>query len=285
MSLIATPFGFQTSAVDVLRGVDLRGKRALVTGGAAGIGAATARALAGAGASVVLAVRRPDDATPVLEETRRAAGCPDISVAPLDLADLRSIKAFASAWRGPLHILVNNAGIMAVPDRQETVQGFELQFGTNYLGHFALTLWLHEALVAAAGARVVSVSSSGHTFSPVIFDDLYFNFIPYTPFGAYGQSKTAMVLMSVGITQQWSAEGITSNALNPGAIATGLQKHTGGLRTPVERRKTVEQGAATSVLLAARIQRGETEEIPGWANAHPVCKAVGQLGRYNAGKL
>src|SRR5271154_7200972 len=251
MSLIATPVGFQTSAVDVLRGVDLRGKRALVTGGAARIGAATARALAGAGASVVLAVRRPDDATPVLEETRRAAGCPDISVAPLDLADLRSIKAFASAWRGPLHILVNNAGIMAVPDRQETVQGFELQFGTNYLGHFALTLWLHEALVAAAGARVVSVSSSGHTFSPVIFDDLYFNFIPYTPFGAYGQSKTAMVLMSVGITQQWSAEGITSNALNPGAIATGLQKHTGGLRTPVERRKTVEQGAATSVLLAA----------------------------------
>src|SRR5277367_4368327 len=109
MSLIATPFGFQTSAVDVLRGVDLRGKRALVTGGAAGIGAATARALAGAGASVVLAVRRPDDATPVLEETRRSAGCPDISVAPLDLADLRSIKAFASAWRGPLHILVNNA--------------------------------------------------------------------------------------------------------------------------------------------------------------------------------
>ena len=178
-------------------------------------------------------------------------GCPDISVAPLDLADLRSVKAFADAWHGPLHILVNNAGIMAVPDRQETAQGFELQFGTNFLGRFALTFWLHEALATGNGAGVVSVCSSGHTYSPVIFDDLYFNSVPCTPFGAYGQSKTAVALMSVGITQQWSADGITSNALNPGAIVTGLQKYTGGLKTPVGRRKTVEQGAATSVLLAA----------------------------------
>jgi NAD(P)-dependent dehydrogenase (short-subunit alcohol dehydrogenase family) len=251
MSLITTPFDFHSTTVDVLRDADLRGKRAVVTGGASGIGVATARALASAGASVVLAVRRPDDAAHVVEEMRRATGFPDISVAPLDLADLRSVKTFADEWHGPLHILVNNAGIMAVPDRQETVQRFELQFGTNFLGHFALTFWLHDALASATGARVVSVSSSGHTFSPVIFDDLFFNFVPYTPFGAYGQSKTAVALLSVGITQRWDADGITSNALNPGAIATGLQKYTGGLKTPVERRKTVEQGAATSVLLAA----------------------------------
>jgi NAD(P)-dependent dehydrogenase (short-subunit alcohol dehydrogenase family) len=249
--LMTTPFGFQSTAADVIRGIDLRGRRVVITGGAAGIGVETARALASAGASTVLAVRRPGDAGPVVEELRRSTGNPAISVATLDLADLRSVKAFVEAWQGPLHILVNNAGIMAVPERQLTAQGFELQFGTNFLGHFALTVWLHDALAAAQGARVVSLSSSGHTFSPVIFDDLNFNFVPYTPFGAYGQSKTANVLLSVAITARWQADGITSNALNPGAIATGLQKHTGGLKTPMERRKTVEQGAATSVLLAA----------------------------------
>ena len=250
MSLITTPFGFHSTAADVIRGVDSAGKRVVVTGGAAGIGVETARALASAGASVVLAVRRPAQAGPVVEELRRSTGNPDIAVAMLDLADLRSVAAFAEAWQGPLHVLVNNAGIMAVPERQESVQGFELQFGTNFLGHFALTVWLHDALASARGARVVSVSSSAHTFSPVLFDDLNFNFVPYTPFGAYGQSKTANALLSVGIALRWGSEGISSNALNPGAIATGLQKHTGGLKTPVERRKTVEQGAATSVLLA-----------------------------------
>jgi NAD(P)-dependent dehydrogenase (short-subunit alcohol dehydrogenase family) len=110
---------------------------------------------------------------------------------------------------------------------------------------------LHKALAAANGSRVVSLSSSGHLFSPVNFDDLNFDFIPYTPFGAYGQSKTANALLAVAIARRWSSDGIFSNAVNPGAIATGLQKHTGGLKTPVERRKTSEQGAATSVLLAA----------------------------------
>ncbi len=251
MPLMTTPFGFQSTAADVIRGIDLRGRRVVITGGAAGIGVETARALARAGASTVLAVRRPAHAGPVVEELRRSTGNPGISVAALDLADLRSVKAFVEAWQGPLHILVNNAGIMAVPEPQKTAQGFELQFGTNFVGHFALTVWLHDALAAAQGARVVSLSSSGHTFSPVIFDDLNFNFVPYTPFGAYGQSKTANALLSVGITARWQADGITSNALNPGAVATGLQKHTGGLKTPMERRKTVEQGAATSVLLAA----------------------------------
>jgi NAD(P)-dependent dehydrogenase (short-subunit alcohol dehydrogenase family) len=176
---------------------------------------------------------------------------PAISVARLDLSDLRSVNAFAGAWRGRLDILVNNAGIMGVPQREESAQGYELQFATNFLGHFALTVWLHAALAAAKGARVVSLSSVAHCFSPVVFDDLHYRFVPYTPFGAYGQSKTANALLSVGITRRWRDDGIASNAVNPGAIATGLQKYTGGLKTPVERRKTPQQGAATSVLLAA----------------------------------
>jgi len=221
MSLLTTPFGFHSTAADVVRGIDLAGKRVVVTGGAAGIGVETARVLASARASVMLAVRRPAQAVPVVEELRRSTGNPDVSVAMLDLADLRSVAAFAEAWQGPLHVLVNNAGIMAVPERQETAQGFELQFGTNFLGHFALSVWLHDALAAAQGARVVSVSSSAHAFSPVVFDDLNFNFVPYTPFGAYGQSKTANALLSVGIALRWGNEGISSNALNPGAIATG----------------------------------------------------------------
>ena len=251
MSRFTTPFDFHSTAPEVITGVNLAGKRAIITGGAAGIGIETARALSAAGAAVTLAVRRPDAAESAAEELRRSTGNPAVEVKYLDLSDLHTVRAFTAAWKGPLHILVNNAGIMAVPALEKTPQGFELQFGTNFLGHFALTIGLHRALAAANGARVVSVSSSGHFFSPVIFDDLNFDFIPYTPFGAYGQSKTANVLLAVAITQRWANAGISSNALNPGAIATGLQKHTGGLKTPVEKRKTVAQGASTSVLLAA----------------------------------
>jgi NAD(P)-dependent dehydrogenase (short-subunit alcohol dehydrogenase family) len=148
-------------------------------------------------------------------------------------------------------MLINNAGIMALPELSRSTDGREMQFATNYLGHFALTLGLHPALEAAGGARVVLVSSSGHLFSPVVFDDLDYRFRPYDPWTAYGQSKTADVLLAVGVTDRWKNDQIVGNALNPGAIATGLQKHTGGLRTPADRRKTIEQGAATSVLLAA----------------------------------
>lgn len=251
MQRLITSFGFQSTAADVTGGLDLTGKRIIITGGAAGIGLETARVLAAAGAEITLAVRRPEVAQSVAEDLRRATGNPGIEVGQLDLSDLRSVRAFVDEWAGPLHVLINNAGIMAVPDLERTPQGFELQFGTNFLGHFALTLGLRRFLAEANGARVVSVSSSGHFFSPVMFDDLGFDFVPYTPIGAYGQSKSASALFSVGITQTWANDGITSNALNPGAIATGLQKYTGGLRTPVQRRKTTEQGAATTVLLAA----------------------------------
>jgi NAD(P)-dependent dehydrogenase (short-subunit alcohol dehydrogenase family) len=251
MPLVTTPFGFHSTAADVIAGVDLRGKRAIVTGGAAGIGLETARALAAAGAAVTLAVRRRDAAKPTAAALRESTGNAAIDVRALDLSDLRSVRYFVDVWQGPLHILVNNAGIMAVPQLDKTPQGFEMQFGTNYLGHFALTIGLHKALRSANGARVVSVSSSGHLLSPVVFDDLNFDFIAYTPFGAYGQSKSATALLAVGIAQRWASDGVSANALHPGAIATGLQKHTGGLRTPIGRRKTVAQGAATSVLLAA----------------------------------
>jgi NAD(P)-dependent dehydrogenase (short-subunit alcohol dehydrogenase family) len=251
MSRFTTPFGFHSTATEVVEGVDLTGKRAIITGGAAGIGIETARALATAGAAVTLAVRRPDAAEAVAEQLRQSAGNPAVDVKYLDLSDLQSVRTFTTAWKGPLHILVNNGGIMAVPELEKSPQGFELQFATNFLGHFALTTGLHRALAAAGGARVVSLSSTGHLFSPVVFDDLGFDFIPYTPIVAYGQSKTANALLAVGITHRWASDGIRSNALHPGAIATGLQKHTGGLKTPVEKRKTLAQGASTSVLLAA----------------------------------
>jgi NAD(P)-dependent dehydrogenase (short-subunit alcohol dehydrogenase family) len=251
MKRFTTPFGFTSTATEVIRGVDLSGKSAIITGGASGIGIETARALAAAGARVTLAVRKPQAADSVAKQIQRSTGNQAIEVRMLDLSDLRSVRSFCTNWLAPVHILINNAGIMAVPELERTAQGFELQFGTNYLGHFALVQGLHAALAAAKGARVVSVSSSGHLFSPVNFDDLNFDFIPYTPWGGYGQSKTANVLLAVAITQKWRVEGILSNALHPGAIATGLQRHTGGLKTPVDRRKTPEQGAATSVLLAA----------------------------------
>lgn len=251
MARLTTPFDFSSTAAEVVAGVDLRGKRAIITGGNGGIGAETARALATAGAAVTLAVRRPDAAESIAADLRQSTGNDAVDVQTLDLSDLRSVKAFTDQWNGPLDILVNNAAIMAVPQLEKTPQGFELQFGTNYLGHFALTNGLHRSLASANGARVVSVSSSGHLFSPVIFDDLNFDFIPYTPIGAYGQSKSANALLSVAIAHRWANDGIVSNALHPGAIATGLQKHIGGVKTPVALRKTVQQGAATTVLLAA----------------------------------
>ncbi len=251
MDRISTPFGFHTKASDVLAGVDLTGKRAIVTGGASGIGFETARALASVGADVTLAVRRPQASESVAEEIRQSTQNRQVHVAPLDLVDPASIKAFVAAWQGPLDILVNNAGIMALPDLERTPQGWEMQFATNFLGHFALTTGLHPALRAAGRARIVSLSSSANMFAPVIFDDLHFNFMPYAPFVAYGQAKTACVLLAVEATRRWAGAGITANALNPGAIATNLQKHTGGLRTPPALQKTPQQGASTSVLLAA----------------------------------
>ncbi len=252
MSPFTTPFGFTSTAAHVLADVDLSGQRAVITGATSGIGVETARALAAAGADVVLGVRRLAAGREVATQITESTGNPAVAAAFLDVADLASVRDFVARFSAkPVHMLINNAGIMALPELVRSVDGHEMQFATNFLGHFALTVGLHGALKAAGGARVVSVSSSGHLLSPVVFDDLDYRFRPYDPWTAYGQSKTADVLLAVGVTQRWRDDQIVGNALNPGAIATGLQKHTGGLRTPADRRKTVGQGAATSVLLAA----------------------------------
>lgn len=250
MTPITTPFGFQSTAAEVAEGIDLAGKQVIITGAASGIGLETARVLAHIGADVTLAVRNTDAGAQAANDIITTTGNRNVHVAQLDLADLASIATFVSAWEGPLHVLVNNAGIMACPELR-TAEGWEMQFATNHLGHFALSLGLHDALAAAGNARVVVVSSSVHQYMPVVFDDLHFRYMPYDPGLAYAQSKTANVLFAVGASARWAGAGITANALMPGAIKTNLQRYNGGkMVTPPERQKTIEQGAATSVLLA-----------------------------------
>ncbi|WP_433383387.1 SDR family NAD(P)-dependent oxidoreductase [Actinoplanes sp. CA-142083] len=244
MTLITTPFTALSTADDVLKGVDLTGKRVIVTGGGSGLGAAAARALAKAGAEVTIAVRKP------------SAGA-----LPLDLADLDSVRRFTDAWDGPVDAVIANAGIMALPHRTPAPNGWELQLATNYLGHFALINGLRPHL---QGGRVVMVSSGAQLRSPVDFDDPHFERRPYDPWTAYAQSKTADVLLAIGIGRRWAADGITANAMSPGYIHTNLQRHLddatmrsfgamdddGNLVTPGHF-KTPEQGASTEVLLAA----------------------------------
>jgi NAD(P)-dependent dehydrogenase (short-subunit alcohol dehydrogenase family) len=253
---LTTPFTAESTAAEVVNGIDLTGRRAIVTGGASGIGIETARALASAGAEVTLAVRDLSAGQRTADDIVATTGNKELLVAPLDLADRASIATFVAAWDGPLHILVNNAGVMAAP-LTRTPEGWELQFATNHLGHFALTTGLHPAL-AAEGARIVSVSSSGHLRSPVVFEDIHYERRPYDRWEAYGQSKTANVLLAVEASRRWAGDGITANALMPGAIRTNLQRHVTDEDLARARAqsgppipwKTPEQGAATSVLLA-----------------------------------
>jgi NAD(P)-dependent dehydrogenase (short-subunit alcohol dehydrogenase family) len=255
---VTTPFTAASTAAEVVDGIDLTGRRVIVTGGASGIGVETARALAGAGAEVTLAVRDLDAGERTADDIVATTGNKQVLVAPLDLADQASVASFTAAWDGPLHILVNNAGVMASPETR-TPEGWELQFATNHLGHFALATGLHRALAAAGGARVVSVSSGAHLRSPVVFEDIHFRERAYEPWAAYGQSKTANVLFGVEATRRWASDGITVNALMPGGIRTNLQRHIS--QEELDRAiaaaggsgitwKTPEQGAATSVLVA-----------------------------------
>jgi NAD(P)-dependent dehydrogenase (short-subunit alcohol dehydrogenase family) len=251
---ITTPFGAHTTAAEVIRGIDLGGKRAIVTGGAGGIGLETARALASAGAEVTLAVRDESAGERAAAGLRAATGNRYVFDAPLDLASRASVAAFAAAWTGPLHILVNNAGIMMTPELR-TREGWELQFATNHLGHFALTAGLHRALAKAHGARVASVSSRVHVRAGVDFGDIHFRRRPYDPPTAYAQSKTANVLFAVEASRRWRDDGITVNALHPGAIVTSLMRHmdpdqAARAVAAAGEMKSVEQGAATSVLVA-----------------------------------
>ncbi|MBZ9642307.1 SDR family NAD(P)-dependent oxidoreductase [Streptomyces sp. PSKA30] len=262
-SRLTTSYPSDATATEVIDGVDLTGRRAVVTGGASGIGAETVRALAAAGAEVTVATRRPALAEPLVREFAAVSRAGRVHVAALDLTDLSSVDSFARAWRGPLDILVANAGVMALPERTVTDMGWEMQLATNFLGHFALADGLRAPLREAGSARIVVVSSGAHRQTPFDFDDPHFARRPYDPWVAYGQSKTADVLFAVG-ARRWSAEGITANALNPGFILTNLQRHLDddtmrafgvmdedGNLTPLPYYKTPEQGAATSVLLAA----------------------------------
>src|SRR6201995_4394195 len=271
---IQTPFGFDSTAAEVIEGIDLSGRHAIVTGASSGIGVETARALASAGAAVTLAVRNIDAGKRTATQISDATDNTSVDARPLDLADPASVSAFATAWTEPLHILVNNAGVMALPDLELTPGGWERQFATNHLGHYALALGLHDALATVGDARIVSLSSRGHLRSPVVFDDINFSSRPYDPWLAYGQSKTANVLFAVGATNHWSADGITANAVHPGGILeTNLARHmdpdqvaqlraaaaTTGATTqtingsPISF-KTIAQGAATSVLVATSPQ-------------------------------
>ncbi|MFI6085471.1 SDR family NAD(P)-dependent oxidoreductase [Streptomyces sp. NPDC051217] len=253
-----TPFGAQSTAGQVIAGVDLTGKRAIVTGASSGIGVETARALAAAGAEVTLAVRDAGAGRQVAADIATTTGNHKVFVGTLDLADQASVAAFVADWSGALDILVANAGIMATPESR-TAEGWEMQFATNHLGHFALITGLHDALARTGHARVAVVSSVGHVNGEVLFDDLDFTSHPYDPWAAYAQSKTANILFAVEAAKLWAADGIAVNALNPGRIwGTGLSRHMdappasfdpkGGTGTS---EKNTEQGAATSVLLAA----------------------------------
>lgn len=233
-------FGFSTTTIDVLEGIDLHGTRVLVTGGTAGLGGETTRALRSAGAEVTATTR-----------------------ADLDLADLASVRRFGEVWEAPLDILVNNAGGI-LPELQRTPQGWEKQFATNHLGHFALAVGLRRWLKPQA--RIVTLSSSGHLASPVIFDDIHFRYRPYTDQLAYGQSKTANVLFGVEASTRW---GVLANAAMPGPTYTGFQRNMDPSRLRERAQgadleageippgwKSLEQGAATTVFAATRVTTG-----------------------------
>ncbi len=259
MTLITTRFTATSTADEVAAGHHLDGRRAVVTGASSGIGIETARSLARAGAEVVLAVRDTTAGARVAADITATTGSPRVRVARLDLADRASIAEFVGSWTDQLDLLIGNAGIMALPERELTPEGWELQFATNHLGHFALALGLHDALATAGGARIVSLSSSGHLRSPVVFDDIHFERRAYDPWSAYGQSKTANVLFAVEATRRWSPSGIVANAVMPGGIMTNLQKHvpqevrdswTEGERSGRITMKTPEQGASTTLVAA-----------------------------------
>ncbi|MFF2328585.1 MULTISPECIES: SDR family NAD(P)-dependent oxidoreductase [unclassified Streptomyces] len=262
--LLHTPFGPKATADEVLAGIDLAGRRMLVTGGASGIGAETAAALARAGAEVTVAVRDPAAADALTDRAHREEWTGQVRACRLDLADLATVRDLARAWEGPLHALVANAGIMALPGLARSAEGWEMQLATNYLGHFALATALLPALRQAGPARVVAVSSGAHRRHPVDFDDPQFERTVHDRWAAYGRSKAADVLMAVGIARRWADDGITANALMPSWIASGLQRHLDlqalkamgaadedGNRIDQPYFKNLRQGAATNVLLAA----------------------------------
>ena len=256
-SPLASPFGYRSTAAEVIEGIDLAGQTALVTGGYSGLGTETVRALAGAGAHVIVGARRPDAAASDL------AGVPGrITILKLDLSDPASIDAFAAEVAGitnRLELLINNAAIMACPKALDS-RGYESQFATNHLGHFQLTarLW---PLLKAGGARVVAVSSVGHQRGGPDLADINFEHREYDKWTAYGQAKSANALFALELDRLGQVSGVRAFSVHPGGIKTPLQRHLtmeeqiamgwfdaeGNLS---EVFKSPEQGAATSVWCA-----------------------------------
>jgi NAD(P)-dependent dehydrogenase (short-subunit alcohol dehydrogenase family) len=255
-------FGHDTTTGEVLEGMDLAGKLALVTGGTAGLGVETARALAAHGAAVVITARNMSRGEQVVRDIREATGNDAVEVMELELGSLASVRRFAENFlthHDSLNLLINNAGVMACP-YMETEDGFELQFGTNHLGHFLMTNLLAPALVNGAPSRVVALSSRGHHMSPVDFEDIGFVNRGYEKWTAYGQSKTANILFAVELDRRLSAKGVRAFAVHPGVIETELGRHMGEEdRAMLQARaedmggwtmKSIPAGAATSVYAA-----------------------------------
>ena len=262
---MAIALGSISTTDEVLDGVNLRGKRVLVTGVSAGLGIETARALAAHGADVVGAARdlvKAESATAPVRDAAATHGG-SFELVALDLADLNSVRACASALLNAgkfFDVIIANAGVMATPFGH-TADGFETQFGTNHLGHFVLVNRI--APLLRSGSRVINLSSAGHRYGNVDLDDPNFERTPYDPFVAYGRSKTANILFSVAFDQRHRARGIRAAAVHPGVIQTELGRHMGeatlqGLIDRINQQlaesgqppfqwKTVPQGAATSV--------------------------------------
>jgi NAD(P)-dependent dehydrogenase (short-subunit alcohol dehydrogenase family) len=225
MSSSGSKFGFETTALEVVEGINLKGKEVIITGASDGIGVETARALAKAGARVVIAARNLQKAEPVAKDIRESTKNPNVEVEKLDLSSLVSVNEFVKRYlekKRPLHILINNAGVWESV-KSYTADGFETTFGTNHVGHFALTLGLIPALIegykqSGKKSRVVNVSSLGHTFSNIVYDDINFKSREFDSRLAYAQTKTANILFSVALNHFYSDKGIVSNALMPGNI-------------------------------------------------------------------
>lgn len=263
MTPIKSPLAPRADATTVLAHTDLHGRTAVVTGAASGLGVETVRALLNAGASVIMPVRDTVRGQQVADDLARETGNAAVQVVPMDLSSLASVRQAAAAILAAaprIHMLINNAGVMATPQGL-TADGFETQFGTNHLGHFQLTRLLMPALLAAAPARVVALSSSAHRLSDIRWDDPNFQTTPYDPWQAYGQSKTANALFAAELNRRYGPQGVTANAVHPGGIMTGLQKHMpegeaqrrgwideNGVPNPAF--KTPAQGASTSVWAA-----------------------------------
>jgi NAD(P)-dependent dehydrogenase (short-subunit alcohol dehydrogenase family) len=255
---MASTFGAQSTTDEVLDGIDLHGKRILVTGASAGLGVETARCLVARGAHVVGAARDLGKAQRATESVRAAATNGGFELVALDLASLASVRAAAEALVAagkPFDAIIANAGVMACP-QGKTSDGFEMQFGTNHLGHFVFINRL--ASLLQRDARVVCLSSAGHRFADVDLDDPNFERTAYHPFVAYGRSKTANVLFAVGLDRRLKGRGVRATAVHPGVIQTELGRHmtpeliaqimpSSGAAQAAFVWKTIPQGAATSV--------------------------------------